>query len=220
MSPSALRGWSFVHRWTSLLCTVFLLMLCLTGLPLIFEDELAALLSDDPPYADLPAGTPMANLDAVAATARRLHPDQLVRSFFIDDDEPRIVVRLSPSMDADPKLSRFVKFPEVRLERTGQNDWEGILPIQFLHFDTFGTAEARIKAPNGHISTATFSVNDIPLTGGLNVKSSALTLRLDHAQEELSGRVTQPMCPVSASVTFRAFAINVAYADVVLAATT
>jgi PKD repeat protein len=92
-------------------------------------------------------------------------------------------------------LSRFVKFPEVRLERTGQNDWEGILPVQFPHFDAFGTVEARVKAPNGHISTATFAVNDVPLTGGLNLKSSALTIRLDHAQEELSGRVTLTTFP-------------------------
>jgi hypothetical protein len=92
-------------------------------------------------------------------------------------------------------LSRFVKFPEVRLERTGQNDWEGILPVQFPHFDAFGTAEARVKAPNGHISTATFAVNDVPLTGGLNLKSSALTLRFDHAQEEMTGRVTLSTFP-------------------------
>ncbi|WHZ14159.1 MAG: hypothetical protein OJF52_000994 [Nitrospira sp.] len=29
-----------IHRWTSLVCTAFLLLLCLTGLPLIFWDEI------------------------------------------------------------------------------------------------------------------------------------------------------------------------------------
>ena len=35
-SARALRRWSWVHTWSSLVCTLFLLMLCLTGLPLIF----------------------------------------------------------------------------------------------------------------------------------------------------------------------------------------
>ena len=38
MQSRAIRIWAWVHTWTSLICTVFLLMLCLTGLPLIFHD--------------------------------------------------------------------------------------------------------------------------------------------------------------------------------------
>jgi len=30
------RLWSVVHTWSSLISTLFLLLLCLTGLPLIF----------------------------------------------------------------------------------------------------------------------------------------------------------------------------------------
>ena len=44
MSGSALRRWRWVHRWSSIVCTLFLLMLCLTGLPLIFDDEIDHLL--------------------------------------------------------------------------------------------------------------------------------------------------------------------------------
>mgnify|MGYP003918295757 CR=1 FL=1 len=42
MTRSAIRLWYLVHKWTSLACTAFLLMLCLTGLPLIFHDEIDA----------------------------------------------------------------------------------------------------------------------------------------------------------------------------------
>ena len=42
MKRSAVRAWYLVHKWTSLVCTLFLLMLCLTGLPLIFHDEIEA----------------------------------------------------------------------------------------------------------------------------------------------------------------------------------
>ena len=34
------RAWYAVHKWTSLVSTLFLLMLCVTGLPLIFSHEI------------------------------------------------------------------------------------------------------------------------------------------------------------------------------------
>ena len=43
MKPGTLRVWSQVHTWSSLASTAFLLILCLTGLPLIFHDEIDAL---------------------------------------------------------------------------------------------------------------------------------------------------------------------------------
>ena len=46
MKSKTIRRWSFVHTWTSLICTVFLLMLALTGLPLIFHHEIDHLLGD------------------------------------------------------------------------------------------------------------------------------------------------------------------------------
>lgn len=40
MTAQSVKWWSLVHKWTSLICTLFLLMLCITGLPLIFHDEI------------------------------------------------------------------------------------------------------------------------------------------------------------------------------------
>ena len=42
LSARALRAWSWLHKWSSLVSTAFLLMLCLTGLPLIFHHEIGA----------------------------------------------------------------------------------------------------------------------------------------------------------------------------------
>ena len=42
MSRGAIRFWYLVHKWSSLIPAAFLLMLCLTGLPLIFHDEIDA----------------------------------------------------------------------------------------------------------------------------------------------------------------------------------
>ena len=32
----SVRSWYLIHKWTSLVCTVFLLVICITGLPLIW----------------------------------------------------------------------------------------------------------------------------------------------------------------------------------------
>ena len=35
-----MRFWVWAHKWSSLICTAFLLVLCVTGLPLIFRGEI------------------------------------------------------------------------------------------------------------------------------------------------------------------------------------
>ena len=41
-----IRLWYLIHKWTSLVCTIFLLMLCITGLPLIFHEEIDHLMGE------------------------------------------------------------------------------------------------------------------------------------------------------------------------------
>ena len=53
LSPTALRRWSWTHKWSSLVCTVFMLLLCITGLPLIFHHEIDEL-TEEPPQFGLP----------------------------------------------------------------------------------------------------------------------------------------------------------------------
>src|SRR5262245_31299191 len=93
----ALKTWYRIHTWSSLICTVFLLGLCLTGLPLIFRDEIDHWLDDSPPLAVLPAETPRVPLDRLVETGQRLYPDQVVKFVYIDDQKPRVVVTMAPS---------------------------------------------------------------------------------------------------------------------------
>lgn len=88
MSPKSLRRWTWIHKWTSLVCTVFMLLLCITGLPLIFSHEIEHWLhSDIAPQAVSP-GTPNASLDRVLAAAQARHPS-LVPTFISQEaDEP------------------------------------------------------------------------------------------------------------------------------------
>jgi len=46
MTRAALRRWFWVHKWSSLVCTLFLLVICVTGLPLVLRDELSDLLDN------------------------------------------------------------------------------------------------------------------------------------------------------------------------------
>ena len=101
MGSAAIRRWYFVHKWTSLVSTLFLLLLCVTGLPLIFHEELDAALADTVQVPELPAGTPHAPLDTLVAAVKKVHPDQVVRFVSWEQEEPEIVnFSLAPKIDS------------------------------------------------------------------------------------------------------------------------
>ena len=90
-SPKALRAWFLVHKWTSLVSTLFLLLLCGTGLPLIFAHEIdhATGNSVDPPeLAQVPAER--ASVDAMIADAQARYPDEHMQFVVGDPDEPDV----------------------------------------------------------------------------------------------------------------------------------
>jgi uncharacterized iron-regulated membrane protein len=108
-----LRGLVWIHRWSSLACTLFLLMTCLTGLPLIFKEEIDDWLSEDLAYEDLPAETPHVDLDRIVRASIARYPDETILSVAIGDDEPKIVVFMAPSWDAyskDQNAAHFLRF--------------------------------------------------------------------------------------------------------------
>lgn len=146
MTRAVLRRWVWVHTWTSLVCTLFLLLICLTGLPLVFEEEIDNWLDNDPPYAALPAETPAANLDRLVATSRGLYPGEIITSIFIDDDEPKVIVSMAPSWEianANPKAQHWIKFDARTGEMLKRSKPIGEEPATFtglmldLHRDLF-----------------------------------------------------------------------------------
>jgi uncharacterized iron-regulated membrane protein len=104
-----IKRWFWIHRWTSLICTLFLLLLCLTGLPLIFEEEIDGWLNPTH-YAELPKDTPRANLDGMVKTAQQRYPKEALSFLFIDDDEPQVVVNMMPSLKADQNTRHELQF--------------------------------------------------------------------------------------------------------------
>ena len=107
------RGLVWAHKWSSLACTLFLLLTCLTGLPLIFREEIDDWLSEDPAYEQLPAATPRADLDRIVRASLARYPDDTILSVAIDSEEPKIVVFMAPSWEAysrNQNVAHFLRF--------------------------------------------------------------------------------------------------------------
>ena len=71
-------------------------MSCITGLPLIFGDEIFQLTDTHVHAANLPASSSSASIDQMVSEGRKLYPKQKVLSVGWDDDEPRVFVTLAP----------------------------------------------------------------------------------------------------------------------------
>ncbi|NYI02653.1 PepSY-associated TM helix domain-containing protein [Cupriavidus plantarum] len=89
------RIWYLVHKWTSLVCTIFLLLLCLTGLPLVFGHEIDHWFGNGVEAPEMPADTARMPVDRIVADALERRPGSAVRFVTADDEEPVWFVSLS-----------------------------------------------------------------------------------------------------------------------------
>jgi uncharacterized iron-regulated membrane protein len=139
LSPSALRGWAWVHKWTSLICTIFMLLLCITGLPLIFHHEIDHLLGNAIEAPPMPADTPRADLDRVFAAAQATHPEKVPVFASLDDHDGEFwIVSLADSPASEDAQNNIVVDARTA-EVLGEPDFEsGFIYIVFkLHVDMF-----------------------------------------------------------------------------------
>ena len=88
MTPTNLRRWSWTHKWSSLVSTVFMLLLCITGLPLIYHHEIVHALGNDVEAPVMPLDTPRANVDTVIASALAAYPGKMMMYLSQDKEEP------------------------------------------------------------------------------------------------------------------------------------
>ena len=146
MTRAAFRSWFWLHKWSSLVCTAFLLLICITGLPLVLRDEIENLLDDALPYAAVPAGTPHVKIDQLVDTSRKMFSGEEILSVFVDDNEPKIVVFLVSSWEAfnaNGKAVHSIRFDAhtgAVLKTTKPYHGDGIGFLEFmlkLHTDLF-----------------------------------------------------------------------------------
>lgn len=103
MKPGTVRAWGWVHRWSSLISTAFLLMLCVTGLPLVFSHEINdALLQRD----WKPAGIERLSLDRILDVALARKPGEAPAFMSFDEDRPVVNVT-TRAPDAPPDVYSF-----------------------------------------------------------------------------------------------------------------
>ncbi|MFT3801558.1 MAG: PepSY domain-containing protein [Burkholderiaceae bacterium] len=134
------RAWSWVHKWSSLICTVFMLLLCVTGLPLVFQEEIEHL-SGVVEAPELPQGTPTVGLDQAADAARQRRPGDVIRYMFWDAEEhPNITyVSMAHALDAPPD-ENFAVVIDTRTARVLDEPRtnEGFMyVVRKLHVDLF-----------------------------------------------------------------------------------
>lgn len=107
MKPRTLARWSWVHKWSSLVCTAFLLMLCVTGLPLVFHDEIESLSAEHRDFTVAP-GQRLLDLDEVVAIALKQRPGEVPLYMSFDEDRPVVNITTGPRPDAaETEMSFF-----------------------------------------------------------------------------------------------------------------
>ena len=139
MSARSLKTWAWLHTWSSLVCTIFMLLLCLTGLPLIFHHEIGHLLGTEIEPPEIAHSGPRASLDQVMQAARARHPERVVQFVSQEPDDDRLwFVTLTPtpaptddfkSVAVDARSGQVLAEPKFD---------EGFMHVMFrLHVDLF-----------------------------------------------------------------------------------
>lgn len=115
MATTSLRRWLAVHSWSSLISTIVLLILFISGLPLIFKGELESLLGYGGGAA-VAGPAQAASVDEIMLSAQQAFPDKAVHYVVWEKDMPgRVLLNIG-----DTPTSHFsTNFNVVMDEHTG-----------------------------------------------------------------------------------------------------
>lgn len=136
---NSIKNWYLIHKWTSLVCMVFVLMLCITGLPLIFHHEIDHALGYSVHPPEISGEAERVSVNKIVSDAKSRKLQDKVQFLIGDPEEPDLwYVRLGEKIDSF-EASEFYTYDA----RTGEflNDYplgEGIMNfILRLHIDMF-----------------------------------------------------------------------------------
>jgi uncharacterized iron-regulated membrane protein len=134
----SVRIWSVVHRWTSLVSTVFLLLLCITGLPLIFHHEIDELLDYAPRPEIVLGNQPKSTVDRIADTALASDPGKVLQYIAWDKDEPgSVIAYTNGAADGKPDDAVVRAFGAHSAQLLGPVGTGPMLIVLKLHTDMF-----------------------------------------------------------------------------------
>ena len=129
MSARTLRIWAWLHKWASLVCTVFMLVLCLTGLPLIFHHEIGEWLGTEVDAPSMPANAPRVSLDRVMQVAKERFPNK--NGMFVSqepDDDKVWFVTMSDTPTSESATSSRSRSTHAAASRSpNRNSTPGVM---------------------------------------------------------------------------------------------
>lgn len=142
MTRGKIRGWYLVHKWSSLVCTLFLLMLCVTGLPLVFHDEIDAATGASPGGAmkgigSSGSGPGLLPLDTMLARALAARPGEVPLFMAFDNDRPLMTITTGPRPDAPTAQMTTRQFDRATGEAVGAEGGGVMAFVLRLHTDLF-----------------------------------------------------------------------------------
>lgn len=145
MTRRAIRLWFLVHKWSSLVCTAFLLMLCITGLPLIFHDEIDLLTEEQPQFGMSGVGSSgtakgLLPLDEMMQRALTKRPGEVPVFMAFDNDQPSMTVTTAPRPDsaaAEMTIQSFDRSTGQQIGMVAERDGGVMHFLLQLHTDMF-----------------------------------------------------------------------------------
>lgn len=146
MTRRTILSWYLVHKWTSLICTLFLLMLCVTGLPLVFHHEIDTALGLEPGgrlagggagRGSSGSGPGLLPLDTMLAKALKARPGEVPLFMAFDNASPLITITTGPRPDAPAAHMTTLQFDRSTGAAIGAEQ-EGVMHFLLqLHTDMF-----------------------------------------------------------------------------------
>ncbi len=139
MKARTIKKWFNVHKWTSLICTVFLLMLCLTGLPLIFYEEIDHLLGKEVEMPSVAPGTPEVSKDVILEEALRNVPVKALKyvSWDVKDHPGQMFVVVADSSEAPIEADYYLTMNAYtgKVMDSPPNEMDFMLIMYYLHVE-------------------------------------------------------------------------------------
>ena len=163
MTKGTIRLWYLVHKWSSIVCTAFLLMLCVTGLPLIFHDEIDELIGGTPEYGMPGVGSSgeaegLLPLDEMLRRALVNRPGEVPVFMAFDNAQPSLTVTTAPRPDSpasDMTIQLFDRSTGKQIGVEAERDGGVMQFLLQLHTDMFlGLPGMLLLAAMGVLFTA------------------------------------------------------------------
>jgi uncharacterized iron-regulated membrane protein len=182
MTVATFKNWYLIHKWTSLVCTIFLLLLCLTGLPLIFREELAVWLGEAIEAPEHVTTTAPVVLDTLIKDARSRRPNDHVKFLIRDEDQPAWFVSLGETPAAQDNTALFMYDARTGLFLHDSPVDEGLLNLLFkLHVDLLAGLPGTLFLGVMGILFAVSIVSGVVVYGPFMRKLSFGTMRRDNS---------------------------------------